>query len=75
MDKQEIYTTESPVHIQLSTSINLENELTTSNVLNFHQQQLFSNKGNKDYTMELVEILGGIDQILTDYLSSKMICY
>ena len=56
--------------IQLSTAVSVDiQEITESHVYNIHQQQLSDGFNNKENTQQLIEILGGIDQILTDYIS------
>ena len=56
-------------HIELST-VKANEYITKSNVHDAHMKRLLNNKSNNSNTKELVEILGGIDKILTDYLSS-----
>ena len=45
--------------------------ITVSELYNIHQQQLHKNESNSDNTEMLVEIIGGIDSILADYLCSE----
>eukprot|EP01084_Bolivina_argentea_P079352 143959_1 len=46
------------------------NDITQTMIYTIHQQQLAHNKNNSNNSNKLIEILGGIDQILIDYLSS-----
>ena len=56
------------IHIELPSI----QRISKSALLEIHQNQLQSHRSIEAYTAEIVEIFGGIDQILIDYLSSDV---
>ena len=54
-------------HMELSYSVG--DKINISNLFDIHQQQLLNNINNEQNTMELLKVLGGIDNVLTHYLS------
>ena len=68
--------TETQRHLELSlASISHDSvqdaEVTKAKLLTIHQQKLESEETIQQYARQIMDILGGIDQILTDYLSSN----
>ena len=54
----------------IETHIELEQQsISKADLLEIHQNKLLRDETNVDSTSELIEILGGIDNILLDYLS------
>eukprot|EP01084_Bolivina_argentea_P028338 52686_1 len=56
---------------QIELSTNDIDNISKSTVNHIHQQNLLNNKTNINATDKIVATLGGVDKILTDYLSSE----
>ena len=60
-----------PRHIELSSIDSNDVGIKRFQISQIHQKQLNNNYANIHNTSKLIKTLGGIDQILSDYLSSK----
>eukprot|EP01084_Bolivina_argentea_P156543 272842_1 len=48
-------------------------EITQQSLYNLHQRQLLNNRNNDNKTLQIVETLGGIDTILSNYLTRAVL--
>ena len=54
-------------------SLNIPQQVSRSSLLEYHQQQLDNNQNNDDQSSELLDVLGGVDHILHEYLQNNTI--
>eukprot|EP01084_Bolivina_argentea_P118672 210509_1 len=55
----------------MSQELTNTNKITKQQLYQLHTEQLSNGQSNDDNTLELINILGGIDNILKHYLSNK----